>query len=63
MPKDLPKGLDGTQSIPNRSSTVDPRRDVNGLLAAAKDLRTAGNTQEALQPSSRPIWSLQTTRP
>jgi hypothetical protein len=49
MPKDLPKGLDGTQSIPYNSSAVDPRRDVNGLLAAAKDLRTAGNTQEALQ--------------
>ncbi len=49
MPKDLPKGLDGTQSLPNSSSTVDPRRDVNGLLTAAKDLRTAGNTQEALQ--------------
>lgn len=49
MPKDLPKGLDGTQSLPASSSTVDPRRDVNGLLTAAKDLRTAGNTQEALQ--------------
>ena len=48
MPKDLPKGLDGTQSLPT-SSAVDPRRDVNGLLTAAKDLRTAGNTQEALQ--------------
>lgn len=59
MPKDLPKGLDGTQTLPGAEKAptmppaprgaVDPRRDVNGLLTAAKDLRTAGNTQEALQ--------------
>lgn len=59
MPKDLPKGLDGTQSLPGSAQApamppapagaVDARRDVNALLAAAKDLRTAGNTQEALQ--------------
>ncbi|MFN7560827.1 MAG: tetratricopeptide repeat protein [Prosthecobacter sp.] len=58
-PKDLPKGLDGTQSLPGSAQApamppapagaVDARRDVNALLAAAKDLRTAGNTQEALQ--------------
>lgn len=58
MPKDLPSGLDGTQTLPGAqmpppaappSGAIDPRRDVNGLLAAAKDLRAAGNTQEALQ--------------
>lgn len=59
MPKDLPKGLDGTQKLPGSaqapsmppapSGTLDARRDVNALLTAAKDLRTAGNTQEALQ--------------
>ncbi|MFM7604961.1 MAG: hypothetical protein ACKO8Z_07145 [Prosthecobacter sp.] len=58
MPKDLPKGLDGTQKLPDAAPTpkmavpsgsTDARRDVNGLLNAAKDLRAAGNTQEALQ--------------
>lgn len=60
MPKDLPKGLDGTQKLPGTTQaapamppvpvgTTEARRDVNSLLAAAKDLRTAGNTQEALQ--------------
>jgi len=60
MPKDLPKGLNGTQALPGAakapampaapSGAPDAaRRDVNGLLAAAKDLRAAGNTQEALQ--------------
>jgi hypothetical protein len=34
---------------PAPAGAVDARRDVNALLAAAKDLRTAGNTQEALQ--------------
>ena len=58
VPKDPPAGSQGTQSLPGSAqapampaapSTVDARRDVNGLLAAAKDLRAAGNTQEALQ--------------
>lgn len=59
MPKDLPKDLDGTQKLPDTTKTPkmppapsgskDARRDVNGLLNAAKDLRAAGNTQEALQ--------------
>jgi hypothetical protein len=34
---------------PAPSSANDPRRDVNLLLASAKELRTLGNTQDALQ--------------